>query len=133
MIALDDPGTLQLSDPGEAGAGRERDPLGERLVGESTVGLQIARILRSIRSSVKAAFIGSLNRRIHGAGQGLRCHLRWVSGYTHWIASREGSGGKHQLWRHIMTRKERIEGAWFLAVIVVGMPAAVIAAKAIAS
>lgn len=31
-----------------------------------------------------------------------------------------------------MTRKETIEGAWFLAVIVVGMPAAVIAAKAIA-
>jgi len=30
-----------------------------------------------------------------------------------------------------MTRKERIEGALFLAIIVVGMPAAVITAKAI--
>jgi hypothetical protein len=40
--------------------------------------------------------------------------------------------GNNNFWRKIMTRKERIEGAWFLAVVLVGFPAAVITAKAIA-
>ena len=45
MIALDDPRLLEPADPRQAGAGRERDPLGEGLVGQPAVGLEIGQNL----------------------------------------------------------------------------------------
>ncbi|MNC98973.1 hypothetical protein D3C83_171020 [compost metagenome] len=41
MIALNDCGQFQTPDAGEARAGGKRDPVRERLVGESPLGLQL--------------------------------------------------------------------------------------------